>query len=153
MQCWRSRRYVGDERSFVLDCFTAYCTLALLHLILNPACFHLHRRTPPALSVNLSSWFFPEYTPANIMLSPSSFIQHSSGTLFLHKTSLVLINLRQALKHTGQHTNTPPSFATIFMISCWTMLDAKLHRSSSTCNSLSYAFFSLPYSSSLNQLY
>ena len=30
-----------------------YCTLALLHLI--PACFRLHRRTPHALSVNLSS--------------------------------------------------------------------------------------------------
>ena len=29
------------------------------------------------------------------------------------------------------------------------MPDAKLHRSSTTCNSLSYAFFSLPYSSSV----
>ena len=37
---------------------------------------------------------------------------------------------------------------TIFMISCWTMPDAKLHRSSTTCNSLSYAFSSLPFSSS-----
>ena len=110
LNSWTGRRYVGDETSFVLDCFTAYCTLALLHLI--PACFRLNRRTPHALSVNLSSWFFPEYTPAN-MLSPSSFVQHSFGTLFLHncKTSLVIINLRQALKNTGQHTNTPPSFA------------------------------------------
>ena len=32
---------------------------------------------------------------------------------------------------------------TIFMTSCWTMPDAKLHRSSTTCNSLSYAFSSL----------
>ena len=42
-----------EVRSFVLDCFTAYCTLTLLHLI--PVCFHWHRRTPPALSVNLSN--------------------------------------------------------------------------------------------------
>ena len=45
LNSWTGRRYVGDERSFVLDCFTAYCRLALLLLI--PACFHLHRRTPP----------------------------------------------------------------------------------------------------------
>ena len=68
---------------------TAYCTLALLHLI--PACFPLHRRTPHALSVTISSWFFPEYTPAN-MLSPSSFVQHCFGTLSLHNCKIHLLS-------------------------------------------------------------
>ena len=93
-----------------MHCFISYYTLALLPLI--PACFHLHRRTPFGLPANLSNWFFLESAPAD-MLSHSSSVQHSSGTLSLQtcKTSLVTVNSRRTLKHTGQHTSTQQSFA------------------------------------------
>ena len=95
--------------------------ITLFHLILHtrpppgpliPACFHLHRRTPSGLPANQSNWFFFESAPAD-MLSHSSSVQHSSGTLSLHtcKTSLVTVNSRRTLKHTCQHTSTEPSFA------------------------------------------
>ena len=47
------------------------------------------------------------------MLSHSSSVQHSSGTLSLQtcKTSLVTVNSRRTLKHTGHHTSTQQSFA------------------------------------------
>ena len=47
------------------------------------------------------------------MLSHSSSVQHSSGTHSLQtcKTSLVTVNSRRTLKHTGQHTSTQQSFA------------------------------------------
>ena len=107
---WPGRRYVGGDRSFAFHCFISYYTLALLPLI--PACFHLHRRTPFGLPANLSNWFFLESAPAD-MFSHSSSVQHSSGTLSLQtcKTSLVTVNSRRTLKHTGQHTSTQQSFA------------------------------------------
>ena len=91
-------------------CFISYYTLALLPLI--PACFHLHRRTPFGLPANLSNWFCLESAPAD-MLSHSSSVQHSSGTLSLQtcKHHLSPKIQEEHWKHTGQHTSTQQSFA------------------------------------------